>query len=815
MEAANRGAQRGRRAVGRARHRAAVRAGHERLRRPRRQLPLLLRPQDDVREVRRGLRRAARRLRHVRRAVRGADAGADAQGHRVPDRAGRHATTGRACSTGCAAPVLDARHDHARPTSSCCRSSTPPRRPCDRARARRASCARRRRRRPPRRGRAGGRSRPPTGVGAGDAPRAGVPPRGVPLRLRGRVLAPGPAGRHGRRQPHAGLVLRRRPGSTTRRADEAVARAVDEGADIVDLGGVRAGRGPRGRGRRGDRPRAARSSSGCGARHPDLLVSVDTWRAEVARGGRRRGRRPGQRHLGGARPGAGRGRGRARARASSARTPAARRPRTDPFRVDVPAPRRRRPTRSTACVDDVVAHGVGRGARGPSRSASTPRACSSTRRTTSARTRGTRCTWSGAPRRSSRSGFPVLMALSRKDFVGETLDLPAEERLEGTLAATAVAAWLGAPGVPGARRARDPADPRHGRGHPRGPSPGPGGPGAGVSEVQRGRGAAPRTARPTVAGPWAWTASRPWWVQVLAVYAAARLFTRGRVPRGWRSVQDAEPVDRRAPGRTSRTSGFMCDGSWYRHDRRERVPGRAAARARTGWSSRTPGRSSRSSRCSRAGSWSSRGGPWDVVAPAARARARRGRGRSSSTGRVVRGAPRAVAARPGPPAGDGRPGQRVPDRGRAAGRLHRVARPAARRERAAAARPARLRLGGARRRRARVHAGGRAADGRRSSWCTPRCAGGRARRGTDTLGPGARACGLAGAGALAVGRLGLRCGPPICGWVDRACRTAYLQTQEAWRGVREVAPFGGWVVRAAVLVRRRGRRWWWSLASRS
>lgn len=40
-------------------------------------------------------------------------------------------------------------------------------------------------------------------------------------------------------------------------------------------------------------------------------------------------------------------------------------------------------------------------------------------------------------------GFPVLQALSRKDFVGETLDLPADERLEGTLAATAVAAWLG------------------------------------------------------------------------------------------------------------------------------------------------------------------------------------------------------------------------------------------------------------------------------------------------------------------------------------------------------------------------------------
>ncbi|MGO4596792.1 dihydropteroate synthase [Terrabacter sp. 2RAF25] len=40
--------------------------------------------------------------------------------------------------------------------------------------------------------------------------------------------------------------------------------------------------------------------------------------------------------------------------------------------------------------------------------------------------------------------YPVLQAMSRKDFVGEALDLPAEERLEGSLAATAVAAWLGA-----------------------------------------------------------------------------------------------------------------------------------------------------------------------------------------------------------------------------------------------------------------------------------------------------------------------------------------------------------------------------------
>jgi len=40
--------------------------------------------------------------------------------------------------------------------------------------------------------------------------------------------------------------------------------------------------------------------------------------------------------------------------------------------------------------------------------------------------------------------WPVLVSLSRKDFVGETLDLPPDERLQGTLAATAVSAWLGA-----------------------------------------------------------------------------------------------------------------------------------------------------------------------------------------------------------------------------------------------------------------------------------------------------------------------------------------------------------------------------------
>jgi dihydropteroate synthase len=42
------------------------------------------------------------------------------------------------------------------------------------------------------------------------------------------------------------------------------------------------------------------------------------------------------------------------------------------------------------------------------------------------------------------TAWPVLVSLSNKDFVGETLGVPVDERLAGTLAATAVCAWQGA-----------------------------------------------------------------------------------------------------------------------------------------------------------------------------------------------------------------------------------------------------------------------------------------------------------------------------------------------------------------------------------
>jgi dihydropteroate synthase len=42
------------------------------------------------------------------------------------------------------------------------------------------------------------------------------------------------------------------------------------------------------------------------------------------------------------------------------------------------------------------------------------------------------------------TGWPVLVSLSNKDFVGETLNAAIGERVTGTLATTAVCAWLGA-----------------------------------------------------------------------------------------------------------------------------------------------------------------------------------------------------------------------------------------------------------------------------------------------------------------------------------------------------------------------------------
>ncbi|MCR6646615.1 MAG: dihydropteroate synthase [Cellulomonas sp.] len=282
----------------------------------------------------------------------------------------------------------------------------------------------------------------------------GVPAAGAVVRLRDREL--------GLDRPVVMAVINRTPDSfyaPTRYdeagADAAVARAEEEGADIVDLGGVRAGRGPRVEPDE-EIARVVPLIERVRRRHPDLLVSVDTWRSSVARAAALAGADLVNDTWAGHDPelvavAAEHGLGVVCSHTGGAR------PRTDPFRVTYPSsPAERAPREHPdderpddeqdpldGVVDDVVA----------TLAAAARRAADLGIDPASVLVDPThdfgKNTWHSLHlvRRTPALvalGYPVLMAFSRKDFVGESLGLPPEERLEGTLAATAVAAWLGA-----------------------------------------------------------------------------------------------------------------------------------------------------------------------------------------------------------------------------------------------------------------------------------------------------------------------------------------------------------------------------------
>jgi dihydropteroate synthase len=286
-----------------------------------------------------------------------------------------------------------------------------------------------------------------TGSGAVREAMAGAIPRaGVDVRLRGRTFGPD--------HPVVMAVVNRTPDSfyaparhDAAGADAAVARAVEEGADLVDLGGVRAGRGPRVDVDE-EIERVVPLVERVRARHPDLLVSVDTWRAEVARAAALAGADLLNDTWAGHDPrlvevAAEFGLGVVCSHTGGAE------PRTDPLRVAYPTQSGGDPgavgsaDELDGVVDDVVrvlrnaaARAVGLGIDPASVVVDPTHDFGKN-------------TWHSLHlvRRTQALvalGHPVLVALSRKDFVGETLDLPPEERLEGTLAATSVAAWLGA-----------------------------------------------------------------------------------------------------------------------------------------------------------------------------------------------------------------------------------------------------------------------------------------------------------------------------------------------------------------------------------
>ena len=211
---------------------------------------------------------------------------------------------------------------------------------------------------------------------------------------------------------------------------ESVRRAVEEGADIVDIGGVKAGVG-----REVDVAEETRRVvpfiGRVRALFPDLVLSVDTWRAPVAAAACEAGADLINDTWAGADPALADVAARFGAGIVCSHTGGAR-PRTNPHRVtyvDVVAAVIEETTRAAArmVAAGVPAEGV---LIDPTHDFG-------------------KNTFHGlelAHRTSElvATGWPVLMALSNKDFVGETLDLPVDQRLEGTLAATAIAAWQGA-----------------------------------------------------------------------------------------------------------------------------------------------------------------------------------------------------------------------------------------------------------------------------------------------------------------------------------------------------------------------------------
>jgi dihydropteroate synthase len=211
---------------------------------------------------------------------------------------------------------------------------------------------------------------------------------------------------------------------------ERVRQVVAEGADIIDVGGVKAGPGED-----VDAAEEVRRTAGFVAtvheEFPDIVISVDTWRAEVGREVCAAGADLLNDAWGGHDP---------RLAAVAAEFDAAivcthtggLAPRTPPHRPaydDV----------VVSAIEDTVALAERAVSLGVDRRSvlidpahdfgkNTWHSLELTRRLDE----------------MTATGWPVLVSLSNKDFVGEALDLPIGERLMGTLAATAISAWHGA-----------------------------------------------------------------------------------------------------------------------------------------------------------------------------------------------------------------------------------------------------------------------------------------------------------------------------------------------------------------------------------
>jgi dihydropteroate synthase len=211
----------------------------------------------------------------------------------------------------------------------------------------------------------------------------------------------------------------------------AVDRAVADGADVVDIGGVRAGA----KGEVVDAAEEARRVvpfvAAVRERHPSLVISVDTWRHQVGRAVCEAGADLLNDTWAGADPKLAEVAAEFGVGIVCSHTGGLA-PRTDPHRV-----------RYEDVVASVVSELVERAERVVA--LGVPREGVLVDPTHDFG----KNTWHGLEllRRLDElvgTGWPVLMALSNKDFVGETLGAGVDDRVDGTLAATAVAAWTGA-----------------------------------------------------------------------------------------------------------------------------------------------------------------------------------------------------------------------------------------------------------------------------------------------------------------------------------------------------------------------------------
>lgn len=209
-----------------------------------------------------------------------------------------------------------------------------------------------------------------------------------------------------------------------------VARVVAEGADIVDVGGVRAGYGDD-VDEREELRRTASFVQRVRADFPALVISVDTWRSAVARELCQCGADLLNDAWAGADPGV------AEVAAEFdvglvCSHSGGLAPRTGPHRVayaDVMAD-------VVSTVTGLAVRAVDLGVRrerilvDPTHDfgKNTYHSLELTRRLDEL----------------VATGWPVMVALSNKDFIGETLDLDTAQRSIGTLAATAISAWQGA-----------------------------------------------------------------------------------------------------------------------------------------------------------------------------------------------------------------------------------------------------------------------------------------------------------------------------------------------------------------------------------